>query len=53
VVYDTFATQGDRDFERVLVPSQFSGVAASADIVVTRAIPGGGTAEITVATVKR
>lgn len=53
VVYDTFATQGDRDFERVLVPSQFSGVAASADIVVTRAIPGGGTTEITVATVKR
>jgi len=53
LVYDTFVKQGDRDFERVHVPSQFSDVASSADIVVTRPIPGGGTVEITVATVKR
>jgi hypothetical protein len=53
LVYDTFIKRGDRDFERVLVPSQFSDVANSADIVVTRPIPGGGTVEVTVATVKR
>jgi hypothetical protein len=53
LVYDTFVKRGDRDFERVHVPSQFSDVASSADIVVTRLIPGGGTVEVTVATVKR
>lgn len=51
--YDTFVKLGDQDFERVLVPSQFSQVASSADIVVTRPIPGGGTVEVTVAMVKR
>lgn len=51
--YDTFVKAGDQDFERVHVPSQFSQVAASADIVVTRPIPGGGTVEVTVAMVKR
>ncbi|MBK7825610.1 hypothetical protein [Nannocystis sp.] len=45
--------RGDHDFERVYVPSQFSDVASSADIVATRQIPGGGTVEVTVATVKR
>jgi hypothetical protein len=53
LVYDTFVKRGDRDFERVHVPSQFTDAASSADIVVTRPIPGGGTVEVTVATVKR
>jgi hypothetical protein len=53
LVYDTFVKRGDRDFERVHVPSQFSDVASSADIVVTRPLRGGGTVEVTVATVKR
>jgi hypothetical protein len=53
LVYDTFVKRGDRDFERVHVPSQFSDAASSVDIVVTRAIPGGGTVAVTVATVKR
>ena len=47
------AVSGDHDFERVHVPSQFTDAASSADIVVTRSIPGGGTVEVTVATVKR
>lgn len=53
VVYDTFSRPGDHDFERVHAPSQFSDLASSADLVVTRSIPGGGTVEVTVATVKR
>lgn len=53
LVYDTFVKHGDHDFERVYVPSQFSDGASSADIVATRPIPGGGTVEVTVATVKR
>ena len=53
LVYDTFIKRGDRDFERIHVPSQFSDVASSVDIVVNRPIPGGGTVEVTVATVKR
>jgi hypothetical protein len=53
LVYDTFVKRGDHAFERVHVPSQFSDVASSADIVATRPIPGGGTVEVTVATVKR
>lgn len=53
LVYDTFVKRGDHDFERVLVPSQFSDATGSADIVATRPIPGGGTVEVTVATVKR
>lgn len=53
LVYDTFVKLGDHNFERVHVPSQFTDAASSADIVVTRPIPGGGTVEVTVATVKR
>ena len=53
LVYDSFVKQGDHDFERVYVPSQFSGAALSADILVTRPLPGGGSVEVTVATVKR
>lgn len=53
LVYDTFVKRGDHDFERVYVPSQFSDLASSADLVVTRSIPNGGTVEVTVATVKR
>ena len=52
LVYDTFIKRGDRDFERVHVPSRFSDLASSADIVATRPIPGGGTGEVTVAAVK-
>lgn len=53
VVYDSFVKQGNHTFERVFVPSQFSDAALSADIIATRPIPGGGTVEVTVATVKR
>ena len=53
LVYDTFVKRGDQDFERVYVPSQFSDVASSADIIATRPIPGGGTVEVTIATVNR
>lgn len=53
LVYDTLIKRGDQDFERVHVPSRFSDAAASADIVASRSIPGGGTVEVTVATVKR
>jgi hypothetical protein len=53
LVYDTFVKRGDTDFDRVHVPSRFSDVESSADIVATRPIPGGGTVEVTVATVKR
>ena len=53
VVYDSFVKQGNQTFERVFVPSQFSDAALSADILASRPIPGGGTVEVTVATVKR
>lgn len=53
LVYDTFVKRGDQDFERVYVPSQFSDAASSADIIATRPIPGGGTVEVTIATVNR
>lgn len=53
LVYDSFVKKGDHEFERIYVPSQFSDAAISADILATRPIPGGGTVEVTVATVKR
>lgn len=53
LVYDTLVKRGDDDFDRVHVPSKFSDAESSADIVATRPLPGGGTVEVTVATVKR
>lgn len=53
LVYDTFVKRGERGFEQVYVPSQFSDVASSADIIATRPIAGGGTVEVTIATVNR
>lgn len=53
VVYDTFVKRGDRDYERVYVPSQYSESSNSADIVVARPIRDGGVVEVTVAMVKR
>lgn len=53
MVYDSFVKDGDHDYERVFTPSQFSDSPDSADIIATRPIPGGGTVEVTVSTVKR
>lgn len=53
LVYDNYLARGDWDFEHVHVPSVFSELTSSADIVVTRPIPGGGTVEVTVAMERR
>lgn len=49
LVYDSYIKPGDLDFERVHVPSVYSDIASSADIVATEPIPDGGAVEVTVA----
>lgn len=52
LVYDSCVKPGDPDFERIHVPSSYSDIVDSADIVATEPIRDGGTVEVTVA-VKR